>query len=329
MKRYFLLSSILCLMLCFGVAVPAAYADSTTVSYETGEISTEYTISEPYEYVVKPNTAEWIKLTSTEEKVKATQIPEEILSKMTTKALVETVLKYPLLPNMYAFNTQQQGFDAVLSSFNGLQELLKRSDASLEIQQYQNKLSIFKTTDSVSIAQGVYTETLLEGINSKKLINSVVTPFAVISSVKTPKGTSVETYKGLTWSDHGLTASEASALQTQMVAAYPNTTVLSSQSPSYNCHSYAWYSQSSSNAHWMNSASSYRTDGSYTSGIARVGSKIDYGAGDHSGIVTFIGQGGTGQDIDVKSKWGIYGVFSHNFADCPYTMGNYSCTFWN
>lgn len=78
----------------------------------------------------------------------------------------------------------------------------------------------------------------------------------------------------------------------------------------------------------MDSASAYRTDGSYTSGTAKVGSKVDYGAGDHSAIVTGVG-GGSGPNITVKSKWGAYGVFSHNIVDCPYTLGSYACTFWN
>ncbi|MCE3199077.1 hypothetical protein JI735_14460 [Paenibacillus sonchi] len=328
MKKNLLTSISLCFSLIFCLALPAAFADSTSAVDETTNV--QYSITNSYEYVVKPNTDEWKKFTSTEEKVNASQIPQTILNKMTTKALVETVLKYPLLANMFAFNTKQEGFNAIYSNFNGLQELTKRTDAISELEQYQDKIGYLETTDNTIIAQGLYVKALLEALGSNSLIgsNSDITPYYTNSSVTTPNGTSVSTYKGLTWADHGLTATEASALQAQMVKAYPNATVVSSQNPSYNCHSYAWYSTSSTNTHWMNSASAYRTDGSYTSGTGAVGSKVDYGAGDHSGIVTYVG-GGSGPNVKVKSKWGIYGVFTHNIVDCPYTIGSYSCTFWN
>ncbi len=231
---------------------------------------------------------------------------------------------------MYAFNTKQEGFNAIYSSFNGLQELTKRTDAIFELEQYQDMIGLLNTTDTKVITQGLHVEILLEGISSNSIVNpnSVITPYFTYSSVTTPRGTSVPTYKDLTWADHGITSQQASALQATMAATYPNATVLSPQNPSYNCHSYAWYSTSSTNTHWMDSASAYRTDGSYTSGTGKIGSKVDYGAGGHSGIVTYVG-GGSGPNITVKSKWGIYGVFSHNIIDCPYTTGSYSCTFWN
>ncbi|WP_239617695.1 hypothetical protein [Cohnella mopanensis] len=221
----------------------------------------------------------------------------------------------------------QEGFNAVYSAFNGLQELTKRTDAIFELEQFQNKIGALKTTDNKVIAQGLYVEVLIESVSSQSLIssNSVVTPYFTNSSVKTPKGTSVSTFKDLTWADHGITSAQATASQAALVAAYPNATVVSTQNPSYNCHSYAWYSTSTSNTHWMNSASSYRTDGSYTSGTGQAGSKVDYGAADHSGIVT----GVSGYNVGVKSKWGFNGVFQHNYNDCPYVMGAYSITFWN
>lgn len=63
----------------------------------------------------------------------------------------------------------------------------------------------------------------------------------------------------------------------------------------FNCHSYAWYSQSTSNPYWIPDPSIYMTDGSYTkyfSGTAS-SSAIDLQLGDrlyytglHSAIVT-------------------------------------------
>lgn len=328
MKKKFLLSIPLCFSLFLTLAFPVAFADSTSVL--DGTVNNEYSISNSYEYDVKPNTSEWKDLKSSKEKVEASQIPESDLYNMTTKALVETVLNYPLLVTMYAFDTEQEGFNAVYSTFNGLQELTKRTDAIFELEQYRNKIDFSKTTDTKLIVQELYFETLLKGISSNSVVSSdsVITPYYSQSYVTTPKGSSVATFKDATWADRGYTADYAAALQQSIMQSFPYATLLSPMNPSYNCHSYTWYSTSTSNTHWMDSASKYMTDGSYTSGTAKVGSKVDYGAGNHSGIVTYVGGGG-GPNVTVKSKWGFYGVFSHNIVDSPYTMGNYYLSFWN
>lgn len=329
MKKNLLLPVSLCFSLLFCLALPVAFADSTSV-FTAHSQPNIYSISSAFEYVVKPNTQEWKKLTSTEEKVKVSQIPDFILSEMTTNALVETVLNYPLLPTMYVFNTSQEGFNAVYSSFNGLQELVKRPDALIELKQKQNKIGYIKATNTAITVQGIYIETLLEGIYSKRSANfsSAITPSYTMSSVKTPMGTRVATFVDLTWADHNTTENEALYVQAQIQALYPNAALLSPVNPSYNCHSYTWYSTSSSNNHWMTSASAYRIDGSYTSGAGMVGSKVDYGAADHSGIVTYVEEGSE-TNVKVQSKWGKIGAFDHNILDCPYTMNSYLCTFWN
>ena len=60
----------------------------------------------------------------------------------------------------------------------------------------------------------------------------------------------------------------------------------------YNCHSYAWYSTSSSNTYWMNDPSAYMTDGSYTKRtgnitVNSIGDRIYYSTSgsEHSGKV--------------------------------------------
>ena len=100
----------------------------------------------------------------------------------------------------------------------------------------------------------------------------------------------------------------------------------------YNCHSYAWYSTSSNNTNWIESfnttnyilttlqsvnvgeivvyCDSY--GGNVNSGTLRthsalVISKIYHPV--HQNVV---------EDLSMKSKWGRCGVYSHNFANCPY-----------
>lgn len=83
-----------------------------------------------YEYPIKPGSNQWKAFTTHIDMVNSCQIPNTILQGMSTIDLVETCLDYPLYGDMYAYNLLQNGFEVVTANFNGLQELLKRKDAS-------------------------------------------------------------------------------------------------------------------------------------------------------------------------------------------------------
>ncbi|WP_326906524.1 hypothetical protein [Sedimentibacter sp. MB31-C6] len=95
------------------------------------QIGDTYTITEPYQYPIVPGMTEWSDLKSLQEKIKACQIPDDILLNMTTEALVETVIHYPLFINAFAHDTPQMGLREVKKYCNGLQELYTR-DAAIE-----------------------------------------------------------------------------------------------------------------------------------------------------------------------------------------------------
>ena len=116
---------------------------------------------------------------------------------------------------------------------------------------------------------------------------------------------------------------------------YPNAVQVHSANPNYNCHSYAWYSQSTENPYWINSPDIYYSeqDQSYvevTDG-PRPGDIICYynmyGDNIHSGIINDVimddelnDQGYPEISIMVKSKFGEYGVYIHSLIECPYTI---------
>ncbi|MCI9555335.1 MAG: hypothetical protein HFF53_00140 [Lawsonibacter sp.] len=87
-----------------------------------------YTIDTPYDYPVKPGTPEWLQYANVLGRRRACEVPEEILTHMTTEALLQTVLDYPFLGDMYAFNTMEMGYETVKRRFRGLQELESRAD---------------------------------------------------------------------------------------------------------------------------------------------------------------------------------------------------------
>ncbi len=111
----------------------------TASAKDTG--NDKYTITEAYQYPVVPGTATWAGFRSRMEKAEACQIPQSILKSMTTKALVETVMNYPLLVDMFVRDTKEEAFDAICD-FNGLQELTIRQDALHELKNFANKLTL-------------------------------------------------------------------------------------------------------------------------------------------------------------------------------------------
>jgi len=94
-----------------------------------------------YSYPVRPGSPEWKALRSHAEMVEVCQVPEDILENMSTAALVSTCLSYPLLGEIFAFNSTQDGIDTVTSRSNCLRALLERPDAAEELLQLYKRMS--------------------------------------------------------------------------------------------------------------------------------------------------------------------------------------------
>lgn len=124
-------------------------------------------ITTPYTYPVVPGTEAWRQLDGHVEMLEACQIPEDILESLTTQALVETVLNYPLLIDMLAYNTTEAGYEAVYRNFNGLQELQERKDAIVCLEAYlkqmEQQMDSMEENDKVLIP--LYVEVIISGIS--------------------------------------------------------------------------------------------------------------------------------------------------------------------
>lgn len=148
---------------------------------------------------------------------------------------------------------------------------------------------------------------------------------AALSTVTTPNGTAVTVIN--TSSQTDFTASEINSYNSYYDSAYPRATRLRNPTVKYNCHSYAWYSTSSSNHYWMNNPSSYMTDGSYSStSSSDIGNKVIWGAKtspEHSGILAK--NANNSPYVSCNSKWGNLGLYNHPLDDCPYSG---SRTYW-
>lgn len=81
-----------------------------------------------YDYPIKPGTEEWKQLKNIPEAEEACQIPNNILSSISTKGLLITCMNYPLKISILASNNYKNGFESIMKTFNGAQELINRAD---------------------------------------------------------------------------------------------------------------------------------------------------------------------------------------------------------
>lgn len=306
--------------------------------------SPEYTIDTPYEYPVVPGTQEWIDLGNVFRRRDACQIPEDILHKMTTDALFQTILDYPFLGDIYAFNTYQIGYETVKRRFNGLQEFENRPDYMDVLLGYcQESYSLDENEKSL---KDYMAEKMLLVLSDDLDSSFSSYASAQVTTVLTPKGSSVGAIKGRVYGVdasyiHVVTQNEVKEIIENDKLRYTTATLLRGASQpnlaAYNCYSYALHDQSYNNDYWLGfipeaglGSWQYFTDGSYIKNTGRPAARQILVYGDvletdypeliavditHVGIIDSLYR----DEINmVVSKWGYGGLWRHHWLDCPY-----------
>jgi len=270
-------------------------------------------ITGKYTYPVNESSNIWNELNHGE-KAALCNIPDYVLNDISDEELVELVLNYPLLLDTIAYDSFGDGLINVSNNFKGLKIVLAKK--LLENYSVENS----NKTRTMSIENNGRSYFLFK-YNNQKIAKKSFNLFSISlpTSVQTPNGTNV----GFMIRGEQLSASTKVAWNNYVRINFPNTTLLSVATSNYNCHSYAWYSQSpSSNLFWINDPSAYMTDGSYTYvGTNPTGNyqKVfyNYTGSEHSGIVTNY------SSKQITSKWGEGPLVSHNIYDCPYFYFGY------
>lgn len=323
----------LALSMVLSVSLPAFATDRS--SMQDAPMNVEYTVDMPYDYPVKPGSVEWASFTTHQEMIDACQIPTDILAQMTTKALVETVMAYPLFGDIFVWDSLDHGYQVICNTFNGSAELLEREDAYEAICEYEH--NSIMTSDVASTDNSTYSTLISEYFD---VVKSTAMPNVKLytqqprvssATLYTPKGSAGFAYYNLTCEDVGIKESELKEQNDYFKSVYPRATEVSTYTTAYNCHSYAWHSTATSNKYWINNPSPYITDGSYRSrkrgDSPQVKDKVTYtqkafddGEKDieisHSAIV----QSTAGNTIKVRSKWGMCSLFDHAVDYSPYSV---------
>ncbi|KJR44555.1 hypothetical protein UF75_5058 [Desulfosporosinus sp. I2] len=275
---------------------------------------------------------------------------------MDTATLLKTVLDYPFMIDILAYDNTTQGFEGLSLEFNGAAVLLQRPDLAEKLQTiYKNSMEkmAVKTKNNISdtdIMQKMFMESLLvypkvydmlsqdekeavaalsQQVSDKFQTSSLV--MEKTSVIAAAPGDILEygyvypplsTTGVLVCKRQDMTSTDKTATNNYFDATYPTATRLGTATYNYNCHSYAWYLSSTGNTWWMDEAAYYMTYGYYNKVTnPTAGDKVYYN-GAHSGNVTSV----SGSNITVTSKWGAAGLYRHPINDCPYYL--YTKTYW-
>jgi len=111
-------------------------------------------------------TEEWSMLEKRKDRIKACQIPQRVISSLSTEDLTELCLQYPYISNALSFTSIKAGVDKLFNDFNGIRELFKREDVAKELlKQYQTKLQKLATIEGRNKKEGILaTVSVLEAL---------------------------------------------------------------------------------------------------------------------------------------------------------------------
>ena len=136
MKRVLSLLLVVALVLVI-VAPNQTDAKQTDFSWKVSEKNYYPENYTGYRYPVIPGTESW-PYGNHQDMIDACQITKEVCDGLSTEELLQTVLAYPLIGDMLAYDDWNIGYNAVKRRFMGLQELEKRSDVKELITAYVN-----------------------------------------------------------------------------------------------------------------------------------------------------------------------------------------------
>lgn len=295
MKRiiYPILSLVLLLFpACNKCYIPIETTD-LVATLETKVGNNDNSIDASLDTILGNNGKSWSANDNLNERFEACQVPQVDLNEMTTEALVQAVIHYPLNYLIFTRNCPEDAVALVFEKSSLHQELAKREDAAEILADYflkydvdmndnrtvekQNCTSLCYADDmflNYIIASGVIRgmekpeirAKLLQAANIKserRTADSItfsaysIRPLERISQMLSL--TSTEIVKTPFGQDiYGLslpelTSYEIAIINSTILANYDDAIYRGTATNKYNCHSYAWHMQSTDNTVWINS----------------------------------------------------------------------------
>lgn len=331
--------------------------------YEYIEVVNANEVISVYEYSIVPGDDKWVELETVDDKIEACRIPQETLENMTDQALIQAVLDYPFICDVFAYDEQDLAIRSLEKNCDAYSELIRRdSGKDSLINTIEKRNENKKTSRSLSAKDEVENDilsiiTVFQSDFTDELKDSEIYLIAEFSNVIGYMPTSTATGRDIIVDADNTDIFTPNGspvpyfikecghdiftyhyyLDNQTAEAY-GVEIISQGTCVYNCHSYAWYNQSTSNHCWITFPIPYMTDGSYSKVLSSLssasydvalGDKVFYGTNfnpTHSAIVSSSISGMPLANRMVKSKWGSLGVFKHEVTNVPpeYDIANVS-----
>lgn len=335
-KQFFSVLVLLFVITSFPVTVCASNVDS----------SLNEQIIDHFDYPITINSPNWFDY-SVLEKVEMLKIPKSVLHKMSDDALLRAVAEYPYLCDIYLYgDSVDNGIDVSSSYFSALKELQSRDTTSTTL--LNNAINIINEYSSG--AQNTYetnsTHNTFVTYALADIINSLNNSYRIVYDNSVSTWTLDSTSFDYLLLPETHTTAEHDEGDEEIEKTY-GVTCISRGSCQYNCHSYAWYSRSTTNKYWISDPSPFMESGDYTCisrpglGTAANSTSIKYGDiifyGDLNGNIetwhsaVYRSNSTTGNPIAeqlCRSKWGQYGVFEHKLANVPAAYDTSNISAW-
>jgi hypothetical protein len=103
------------------------------------QAQTNYTVTTPYDFPIKPGTQAWFDLKGPAERMAACGLPYGVAKAMTTDALIQTCMAYPFYGDVILFKNginSKDALDRYFNRFYGYVELSMRVDAPTRLLAY-------------------------------------------------------------------------------------------------------------------------------------------------------------------------------------------------
>jgi hypothetical protein len=222
------------------------------------------------------------------------------------------------LPHLYGYSSR---ISSILIAMNIMKnqnyrpfvEQLEQDKGMADFMQMGNIPDDVSFLNTISKMAGEFA-----GRKEQTIFNKAV-QCSTIQTVKTPKNSSVncQYYTCEPISSSQLKAGEQSNLQN-----YPKAIKIASGTGKYNCHSFSWYAQDSTNVRWINSPQPYWKDGSYTEVTPLKGAKYRWTYNSNSGTLEHTAIEMVNKGLPLTSKWGSNPLYAHDYKYVPYTVTN-------
>lgn len=285
-------------------------------------------------YPISYNQEEWKEMTLSEQ-LGSLSIPEELLQNATTELLASWILNYPLLSDVFLFEKASTAIEYFTKTSRLFDEYMNRKDAyKVMLDKYTELIcSNDDANDILTMVKKQFLSMFFESNLDNQRISNIhfktyaITPgFTSYGAISTLNG-GVHYYVGM-YGKYGTSAlcyqyisdDFSSTVKTNMdneiALKHPYWVKVSGATAKYNCHSYAWISQNTSeNIYWLDNPAVYLESYSISfissNGGASQNNRVvvydNLGNITHSMVVTTSGT--NPNDVLTRSKLGRYGLY--------------------